>query len=258
MERHLITRILTVFMLILMGVSAKAQDDFGIWMDLGAEKKITKKLSVGAEADIRTFNNVGDFDRVSFTLDGSYRITKNLKAAAGYSLLYENNIKQKFYTDSEGQPIGQPKWTRQYWGLRHRAFVQLQGDVDLGRWNISLRERWQYTYRPSTSAVRKRYNRDGDFVEEEPDDISSKSKNVLRSRLQVSYDIRHCVVDPFASIELTNDWKTEKTRYCVGAEWKIDKKNSLDFTYMYQNVHEGDDDNEPNSHIVSISYKHKL
>jgi opacity protein-like surface antigen len=102
-------------------------------------------------------------------------------------------------------------------------------------------------------------NLDTDFctTESESKTYSGKGTNVLRSRLQVDYNIPHCKVDPFASAELYNSWAVTKVRYSVGADWKLTKQHVFTVAYRYQDLR-GDYDDEPDMHIVSVGYKFKF
>ena len=82
----------------------------------------------------------------------------------------------------------------------------------------------------------------------------SKSKNVLRSRFQVSYNIPRSKVSPFANVEIYNSWSLDKTRLSAGAEWSITKKHSVEAFYRFQSVNSTDDDHDTNSHILGLGY----
>ena len=225
-------------------------DDFGMWYELGVEKKLSPKWNIGAEGEFRTRNNSRTADRWSAGLSAEYKIVKGLKASAGYIFLYDNN-QEKFDLKSDG--LRPNKWTPSYWGVRHRFNLSLSGNVDIGRLNIALRERWQYTYRPE--ATGKKY----DFDEETWKSVKGKGKNVLRSRLQLSYDIPHWKLDPTASVEMFNDkGGIAKMRYQVGIDYKYKKRHVFGLNYRYQDVNSDDDDNEVNSHLIGLSYKYKF
>jgi predicted porin len=248
MERNLII----ILMLLLVGThQAKAQsDDFGMWYELGAEKKLSNKFSVGAEAEFRTRNNMRTADRFSVGIGAEYKILKQLKASAGYTFLYDNNMEE---LDLKRDGLTPNKWMPSYWGTRHRFNVSLTGSIDIKRLNLSLRERWQYTYRPEASG--KRYDIDND----EWDIKKGKGKNELRSRFQVSYDFPHWKFDPFANIEMfTAKGGTQKMRYQVGVDYKIKKIHNFALTYRFQDVRKDDDDNEANRHLIGISYTYKF
>jgi predicted porin len=44
----------------------------------------------------------------------------------------------------------------------------------------------------------------------------------------------------------------------VGVDWKLSKQHSLGAFYRYQVVRDDDDDNEPNIHMLGLSYKFKF
>ena len=225
-------------------------NDFGTWYELGAEKKLSKKWNLGVEGEFRTRNNSRTADRWSAGLNAEYKIIRGLKASAGYTLLYDNNQEE---LDLKSDGLRPNKWTPSYWGMRHRFNVSLTGNIDWGRLNVSLRERWQYTYRPEAEG--KKY----DFDDEVWTSVKGKGKNVLRSRLQLSYDIPHWKFDPFANVEMFNtDKGIDKMRYQIGIDYKYQKKHVFSLTYRYQNVNSNDDDNDVNSHMIGLSYKLKF
>ena len=231
-------------------LAAGAQDksnDFGIWTSVGAEKKINKKLTVGVEAEFRTRNSSKTADRWTGAISASYKLLPWLKLGAGYKFMY-NNFHEKITYNSNGD---YNNWRPSYWGTRHRFHVDLTGTLKLDRFNISLRERWQYTYRPEQTTTR--YDFDNSWWEDT--DVSSKNSHVLRSRLQVKYDIPKSKVSPFANVELYNNWSLEKVRYTIGAEWNITKQHEIKAFYRYQ--HEKDDD-EANKHVIGLGYTFKF
>ena len=280
-ERELMLLALLVTMMLPMNMFAQ-KDDFGMWFTVGAEKKINTKWSVGVEAEYRTRNKVKTPERWSFGVDGSYKITPWLKASAGYVLLNDYNEKNTYYDDPEedydvdydenGNEIlipygytGKVKKASKYWGLRHRVNLSLTGTLKLGRFDISLRERWQYTYRPEktvSSRTKYTYLTDGTLSgtseDNEQKTYKGKGKSVLRSRLAVGYDIPNCKVDPHASAEAYNSWSIEKIRYIVGADWKLNKKHVFTLDYRYQYLRNDEPNGDPNIHIIALGYKYKF
>ena len=274
-ERKIMRLVLLVTMMLPMNMFAQ-KDDFGMWFSAGVDKKINSKWNVGIEGEFRTRDNVKAVDRWSLDVSGTYKVTNWLKASAGYVLLYDNNVKNTYYDDPEedvdedtGKPygyFGKVKRHAQYWGVRHRFNVSLSGSVKLGRFNVSLRERWQYTYRPEktvTSRTKYTYLADGTLksttTDEDPKTYNGKGKSVLRSRLQVGYDIPRCKIDPYVSVEAYNNWSIEKVRYTAGAEWKIAKTHVFDLYYRYQNIRNNDSlGDDPDIHIIGLGYKYKF
>ena len=248
MEKRLITLLLLLFATHA-GLLAQS-NDFGMWYELSAEKKLSKQWSGGVEAMYRSRNNARTGDRWSVAVDAEYKIVKKLKASAGYAFL-RDNFKEEMDLKSDGFRYN--KWTPSYWGTRHRFHVDLSGSYDIGRFSLSLRERWQYTYRPEAEG--KKY----DFDEEAWKPVKGKGKHVWRNRLQVEYDIAQCKFDPFANVEMfVDDSGIEKMRYHVGVDYKYRKQHTFALTYRYQKVNTDDDDFEVSSHLLGLSYKYKF
>lgn len=244
--------------------------DFGVWTSVGVEKKINKKWGVEFEGEFRTADALNEVARYSFSLSTDYKLTSWLKAEAGYVFLRDNNLasfkEEPIDEEDLGWVIQQGELTDAYWTTRHRVNVALVGSVKVDRVKISLRERWQYTYRPETSKTETDYVFYDPSLPLEPEVGEPKSKivkgkgsNVLRSRLQVAYDIKGVPFEPYASVELYNDFKDlklKKTRYTIGGDYKITKQHSVGLYYRYQDF-SGNDEGE-STHILGVGYKFKF
>ena len=242
-------RLLLILACTMLSASVMAEtDDFGIWASVGASKKLSKAWSVGGELEYRSKDDLRKTDRWSVGADVSYKIAKWLKADAGYALLYNFNDSKTTYKNS-GKPN---KYTPSYWGIRHKIYASLTGTAEVGRFTFSLRERWQYKYRPEKTVDRWDYDED----EYEDKLVESKAKNELRSRLQAEYDIAHSPLQPYASMEAYNAWNITRMRYTAGTSLKVNKHHSFDIYYRFQ--HDTDKDSNPNRHILGIGYKIKL
>jgi len=247
MKRLLLSLLIIPGLLSVSTVRAQS-DDFGMWYELGAEKKLSRKWNVSAEGELRTRNNTRTIDRWSLGVGAEYKILKGLKASAGYIMLNNNNHEEM---DLKKDGLSYNKWTPSYWGVSHRFNLSLTGSVDWNRFSFSLRERWQYTWRPEAEG--KKY----DFDEEAWKAVKGKGKNVLRSRAEVSYDIPHWKFDPFVNVEMFNgNSGIQKMRYQLGIDYKYMKKHAFALTYRFQNVN--NDDSEVDSHLIGLSYKYKF
>lgn len=229
-----------------------AQSESGLLLEAGAEKKISKQFSVGAEGDFRTRNDFKTVDRWSVGLSADYKFNKWLKASAGYTLL-NNNFREDIRYKSSG---ALNNWRPSYWGVRHRLNASLTAIYKPQKnLRLSLRERWQYTWRPEKTVSR------WDFDDEQWEDKvrRGKAKSQLRSRVQVAYDRKKTLLTPFANVELYNAWGIEKVRYSLGTDIRIDKHNELTVFYRYQDMRHVDaDDYDPDMHYLGIGYKWKL
>lgn len=233
-------------------LSAKAQSEGGLLLEADAKKNITKNFSIGVGADLRTRNDFKTMDRWSLGVSADYKLTSWLKADAGYKLLNTN-----FREDLALKSSGAYNHLRpSYWGIKHRFYASLTGSYKFANnIKLSLRERWQYTYRPEKTVQR------WDYDDEEWEDKvrSGKAKNQLRSRFQIEYDKKKALLTPFANVELYNSWGIEKIRYNIGTDIRLDNHHSLNVFYRYQNVRSSDDDeNNPNMHYIGVGYKFKF
>lgn len=238
-----------------LSMPSAAQSEGGLLMEAEASKKVSRQLTVGVEADLRTRNNFKTMDRWSLGISAGYKFNKWLKASAGYTLLNNNNREDISYQTINGVKAYN-NWRPSYWGTRHRLNASLTGTYKFGNnIRLSLRERWQYTYRPEQTVERW----DFDNTQWEDNVRSGKGKNQLRSRLQVEYDKKHALLTPYASIELYNAWSVEKTRYTLGTDINLSKQHTLGIFYRYQAIRHVDaDDYDPDMHYLGIGYKFKF
>ena len=209
------------------------KDDFGLDFSLEAQKKIDKKWTVSLEGELRTRDNAHTNDRWSLGIGADYKVTKWLKASVGYNYLYDNNERISYYEEGDGAvedgdvEIGDRKKCGKYWASRHRFNVSLTLSKKLiGDFKFSLRERWQYTYRPEYT-VDERWSYLKNAYDGKPHTYRGKGKNVLRSRLMMEYDKNKMPVTPYVSVELFNAKSLEKIRYQAGAEWAITKHHAV-------------------------------
>ena len=269
--------------------SAIAQSDFGVWTEIGVEKSFNKKFSLEANVENRMANNATQPQRWNAAIGGSYKPLKWLKLGAGYVFIYNRSFQEteeKYKENDEGEIVlgkdGKPiiegyNVDHGYWRPRHRAYFDVQGKVDVGRFSISLRERYLYNYYMQAKTMRDKYRNpvqggytgpsheyDGmNFMkfEQEMDTKKAKSKHSLRTRLQVEYDIKGVPLTPFVSCELTNELSNamqyDKVRAQAGVEWKINKKHILSGAYLYQNENQEIGPNE-SLHAIKLGYKFKF
>ena len=257
--------LLPFFLMALMPLAAAAQsDDFGLDFTLEAQKKLSKSWSLGLEGEMRTRDNTKAVDRWSVGLGLDWKATKWLKASAGYSLLFDNNERISYFEEYDDEVLdgdvdaGDPKKCAKYWGTRHRFYLSLTVDKKLfGDFRFSLRERWQYTWRPEYT-VDERWSYFKNAYDGKPKTYSGKAKHVLRSRLQVEYDKKGLAVTPYANVEFFNSMSLEKTRFHLGLDWKLSKQHSLGAFYRYQTVGSTDDDFDSNIHLIGLGYKFKF
>ena len=173
------TRILVIFAIVLSAFgfpSLKAQTDvdldpeFGGRLSVSIDKKLARGLHISLEEEIRMDNNFGSFDRFHTTLGLNYKVNDYLKLGVGYAMINP-------YSSSDGA----------FKSSRHRLMLDATGSLRFGDWRLSLRERFQATYRS------------GDMNEYQ----NPRTALTLKSRLKLSYKgLRR--LEPYAYVELRN------------------------------------------------------
>ena len=195
-----------------------SQTEFGARASAELDWKMTNALHLSIEEEARLYDM--SFGKMYTTAALSYKFGRHLKVGAGYS-----------YIGALDDDV---------WKSRHRGFADVTGSVRVGDFKISLRERFQATY--------KAY------------DINTFQKPqtayALKSRLKVVYDIPHCAWAPYVSTELRtalnavdysslgttkqtagtvsySDVYCNRLRTVAGTEWRVNRKNYLDFYLLY-------------------------
>ena len=244
MERTVVSLLLAA--MLLGGQTAKAQSEGGLLLGVEAEKTLGKDLSLNVEAGFRSRNDFRTADRWSGSVGAEYKLAKWLKADASYTFLYDNNREK----------LTNNYWRPSYWDTRHRLNASLTGSYKVGNMvRLSLRERWQYTYRPEKTT--QRWDFDNECWEDKV--VAGKAKHQLRSRLQIEYDKKKALLTPYANVELFNSLGIESVRYTVGTDIRLTKQHSLQVYYRFKNTRNVDeDDYDPDMHYLGFGYKFKL
>ena len=254
--RNLVRCVAAVALTLLVALPASAQfngkegKDFGLWMTMGAEKKINKKWSLGLEFEYRLKDNIeagkrwGAPSRWNVALTADYKPLSWLKLDAGYKFMRD-------YSLAEWNEEKQEE-TEAFWGSKHRVFLSATGSYKAGRFKFSLRERWQYTYRHEVPDVTY------DWAHDRLEPKKAKSKHVSRTRLMVSYDKKKAWYEPFVSVEMYLSKGLEKMRYTAGCEFKLSKHDQIEVYYRYVDITDDDCYNNRDSHILGVGYMFKF
>ena len=122
--------------LIALPVSIKAQTDDKQAAEVGArvavsvDKKLIKGLHLSLEEELRFDNNFKSFDRFHTTLAVKYKVHENVKLGLGFAMINS-------YSSTDAA----------FKNPRCRLFADVTGTLKLGNWNLSLKERFQATFR---------------------------------------------------------------------------------------------------------------
>ena len=256
------------------------RDEFGTWLEMEAEKGLTKRLDLSFGVGMRANDNLGEVSRANAFIGSTYKVCDYLKAGVTYqyiSDLSRGEVKEDL-KKSNGNFNGY-NVDEAFHRTKHRLSFDLSSKVKVGRFTFSLRERYQFTHSVSKDIERTRYREIfdpnnpmgytgatvpfGGYEWKEctlgEDHKNHKNGHLLRSRIGVEYDIRKCPLKPFATYEIKTSLQdggaTEETRLIVGTDWKLNKKNTLSIAYVFNDGHYSD---EANVHAVSIGYKFKF
>lgn len=192
------------FVLLLFSTSLVAQTNSSSFRPaVEFSMKLNKKIELQLEEELR-LAGFSSFDRTMTTLGGSYALNKSFKAGGEYTWIYLNNLKDGYYES------------------RHRFAAWLQASQKVNRFKFTLREKFQNTYR-----------------DEDLGNYSYNPKMVLRSKLELSYNIRKAALTPYVSAEmqyqLNNPYGNvvNKWRYTAGATYNFTKKMGLELYYKF-------------------------
>ena len=276
MKLRLFTFIFSLFTFL---VTFAQSDDFGMDFSLDVEKKIRPGMSFSVEGEARTQDNTRKIER--WTVGGTFDMrlfqnpskTINVKASLGWKYMWryflpEVNTKYSYSLDGDGNAV--PVYDgyndkEGYWRGSHRLSASLSASYKPSkRWEFSLKETFQYTYSRKANTMVTKYR----LIDEddpssamtstmEEKQYESKDRSVLRSKATVQYNIRHCPVNPYASVDYGCglNYTTNKWKFTAGTDINLTKQHQLDVFYRYQTE---DDDDDPNGHLIGIGYKLKF
>ncbi|MBR4735279.1 MAG: DUF2490 domain-containing protein [Bacteroidales bacterium] len=172
---------------------------------VGVDYKVSKGFHIEAEEEVRTADSFAGLGSLRTTLGISYKPLNFLKVGAGYTLINPYKI---------GKELDDDVLYTGFWAPRHRFFADVTGTLKLGKFNLSLRERFQFTH-----------NADNDLNVYQ----STRNALALKSRIGVKYkgwryvepslsfEARAALNDPWGytsgSAQTTSDTKREFYTY---------------------------------------------
>lgn len=227
-----------------------AEGEAGMIMQAGVQKRFTKRFSATLNAELRLRNNFKSIERWSLSPMADYKLTEWLKADAGYMLL-RTQFPQALSTTTTGKYLQRSA----YWDVKHRFYASLSGTYKPSRYiALSLRERWQYTYRQVISV--SQWETGSQSVEEIT--MPSSHHHQLRSFLQLQYLPPKSPLTPYANVELFNAMDLEKILLSIGTNIKMSDRHTLRVYYHYKHLYlsGGKPTVTPSLHYLSIAYKY--
>ncbi len=248
MKKTLYTIGIVALMLCCGQVLSNAQDlSLGARTGASVDWKVAKRLHVDAGYELRTRPSFEGVERHQVSVGVEYKLCDYAKIGTEYIFIGH------LTSAGELEP-------------RHRLSLNLTGQYDFGVWRFSLREKLQLTHK--AYEVNK--------YQEVPNALQLKSRFVVKYR-----GLR--AVEPYAYFEMRNifnapscsaTWNETKGSYTdykflgydnayinrlrggLGLEWAISKHHSIDFSAMYQWVHDLEiDTNKKGTKLKSLSWQ---
>ena len=196
--------------------NSSKENDLQFRTGFEVEKSICNRFAISWNEELRLKDNFSKLDRIYSDISLSMKATRWLKLSAGYTFIS---------IDHEGKKKNNYK---NYWNLRHRLTLGATFSYrTYTNWTFSLKERVQTT-----------------FLTEDNIDKREKSnpKWVLKSKVMAQYKIRRIPLVPYISVELCNTLNApdltdgeylEKIRSAIGAQYRFNKRNSINFYYRF-------------------------
>lgn len=201
--------------------------DFETWNSIALNYKLSKKLKLGLEQQLRLNDNSSNWNQNFTELSGRVKLNKNFNVRLEYRYLRRN--------DNEGNIQG----TRKY----HRIAINTGYSKKINR--ITLGTRLQYQTRSQF----------GDLAPLNSDPIQK-----FRWKISGEYNIKKWKLDPVFSAEIFQPLFTEsdleKYRLTIGTKYDLKKWGSLKAFYRFEK--------ELNvtyplaSHILGVNYTYTL
>ena len=207
--------------------------ELGMRLSFSADKKLSKGLHVSLEEELRMDNNFQSFDRLQTTLAATYKIHPNIKLGLGYVFINPYSSTLSTFKSS-----------------RHRLMFDVTGSYRFGDWVLSLKERFQATYRsgdmneyqnPRTAlALKSRLKLTYKAFRRWEPSVSVEVRNTLNAPVvKANYDGTHYLTDAGSQkgeagwfLDGFNGWYVNRIRGTLGVEYKLGKNSRIDVTLM--------------------------
>ena len=178
-------------------------NDFGLWMSVNAEKKLTPKWGLTLSEEVRLnedFSEIGTF----YTEAGAYyKIFKWFQIAADYRFVNKHIIDNIY-------------------SIRHVWFVDIEFKKKL---------------KPLTFQMRSRC--EGEYHQTKTEDKDEIPEYYSREKLTIKYELNKKVIlylytEAFIPINYKSEILIDKVKYCAGVEYKFNRVHSAEVYYLIQ------------------------
>lgn len=217
--KHFLVSVLLFFLPILLSAqNNKPEKDFTTRVGFNINGELYKGLTLKWSEEARLKQLSSEFDQLHSILSLNYKVNNYFRTGIAYTFVLLDKSE-----------------------MRHRGHLDLIGSYKINRWQLSLRERPEFTFSKKNN-----------------------TKWVLRSKLQLDYQANFAPITPSVALEMTNTLNNpqkqyvEKLRTEVNLRWKINKLNQFDFYYRFDvnfnNPLMGTIPVKKQTHIIGVFY----
>jgi len=216
--------ILLFLFIVISSCSFAQNSDFRMWMEMAVEKKITRKLSLETKGAIRLNENLAEVGSYYGNISIGYKFLKNFKL----ELQYRYSGKQV---------------TERGISIRHRYFADLTYKIK--------------TNTPLYFTIRGRFQKQYSNIFSDETGFIPNNNLRLAGLLHYKYKryIPYLGVESFYEIYYRGNL-FNRIRGKIGIEYKLDKRNDIDFFYILQN--QLNSNNPTKANILGLSYKRTI
>jgi hypothetical protein len=212
-------KIYFVAILLLVYAYGNAQDGVGLRSGVNLQKKLTKKITLNANGQLRFNGDISYLQTYLFELGGAYKISKAFDAAIYYRFVNRRKDETKEFKN------------------RHRFYADLGYGKKFGAIKFENRLRYQHQFKDN-------------------DGVTEFDASYIRDKIEVSLDTKskftpYVSNDFFFQIGGTLDQLRPK----VGVSYKINKKNGIDLS-LFNDIDLVDTENL--GPVIGLIYKLKL
>ena len=203
---------------------AQTTHDLGMWISVGAEKKLSTDWNAGIGTELRTKHSRNYIDRWKLDVHSTYRIHRHLKLGVAYEFHIKNQT-------AGNKTVSVP---------HHRFMADVVPSISVNGWlHLSLRERYQYTFRMAK------------------DDIDALHEHHLRSRIKAVIAKAQSKWVPFASAEVFNNmgerFTIDEIRMAAGTVYRFSPRHSVNIGYIL-NLKKSTDRLDKMLHALTTEY----
>lgn len=214
-------------MLISLDVLAQ-MNDAQLWTAVNVEHKFTSHINSYIEGGLRFSENITEFGITYSEIGMDYKINKTFELSGGYRY-FSKRKNEDFYS------------------IRHRFNLDLSLKKSYYLFNFQLRTRIEMEYKDMYTSV---------------DGLIPEYKWLNKVQLKYNFTKK---IKPYFYLESYNSLTTSKhtrnfdiikMRYCIGAEYKINKHNIIELYYLIENEYH--QKNPYNYFVTGISFNHSF